>query len=157
MKKLTKKIIKNSTSKPKFIRLSLNLLRKKYLNGEKQIKYYYTDGANPNTVTKKHLKEYILTQNYYFIPSGNLIIFQTQLKDNETKEFKKTKIENFLGDNFDKKIVDYNGKSNNIFYTLEGKHILDNQPSFDSQMTICSKPAFILSDSCIGGQNWIKI
>ena len=77
MKKLTKKIIKNSprlSHKPKFIKLTIDVVRKKYLNGEKTIRYYYADGANPNKVTKKHLHENILTQNYYFIPSGNLII-----------------------------------------------------------------------------------
>jgi len=154
--KSLKKHTKKTTQKPKFIILSLDLLRKKYLNGEKKIKYYYADGGNPNKMSKPDLDKYVLSRDYYFIPNGNLIISETNWKDNKYN-LKKTKIENFLGDNFDKKKVDYLDKSNDIFYSLEGKHILDKSPSFDSQMIICSRPRFSLSDNCIGGPNWIKI
>ncbi len=156
LKKNNNKSLKKSTQKVKFIQLTLDLFRKKYLNGEQKIKYYYADGANPNKMSKQDLDKYVLSRDYYFIPNGNLIISERTLKDNKY-ELKKIKINNFLGDNFDKKIVDYTGKSNNIFYSLEGTHILDNQKPFDSQMIICSRPRLTLSDNCIGGPNWIKI
>ncbi len=68
---------KKSSHNSKFIKLTLDLLRKKYLNGETKIKYYYCDGANPNKMSKENLDKYILSRDYYFIPNGNLIINET--------------------------------------------------------------------------------
>jgi hypothetical protein len=141
--------------KSKFVKLTLDLLRTKYLNGEKKIKYYYGDGGDPNIMSQEYLDKYILPHTYYFIPNGNLVINEISWNRNDRK-IKKTKIENFLGSQFDKKIINYESKSSNIFYTLEGKHILDESKPFDSQIIICSRPAFALSDNCIGGPNWIK-
>jgi hypothetical protein len=139
---------KHTKSKDKFIPLTIEFVRKMYLENKNiPIKYYYGDGANPNHLSHKNLL-FMLQNKYEFTPNGNLIIQEYY----NSYKFKKTIIPDFLGNNFDIKLIDYSS-NNNIFYLLEGYHnFINNKKSW---VVICSRPKNTISDNCIGGPNWI--
>jgi hypothetical protein len=138
-------------TKQKFIKLDIELVRQAYLR-KSAIKYYYPNGNNPNNFSKKDL-EFVLTQDYHFIPNGDLFIEETNYKTGKSKI---KKIKDFLGKNFDMKIIDYKNNPD-IFYFLSGQHIIDKVFRPKSKVVICSKPLNIISDNCVGGQNWILV
>lgn len=153
-KQLNNKNTKNTKhKKTKFIKLTLkniikNFKKKNSIKKPLVIEYYYSDGGNPNKMSKDYLETY----KYLFIPNGNLI---KRIYKNE--KYEETIIENYLN-NADNKKLPYDIEDDKkIYYFLDGKHKLyPNLDYFKSRMQICHKPRHVLSDTCIGGQNWIK-
>jgi hypothetical protein len=139
---------KRVSAKPKYVELTLDILREKFQSGEKVIEYCYANGDDPNKMTKKELEK----RKYYFIPNGTLLI--RKMDKTMTKKTNK-RVEHFLDKN-NNHMIDYSKKKGIIFYFLEGHHkFYENEGFFPSLVQICQ--GNIISDNCIGGENWIRI
>jgi hypothetical protein len=138
---------KRVSTKPKYVELTLDILRDRFQSGEKVIEYCYANGDDPNKMTKKELEK----RKYYFIPNGTLLI--RKMDKTMTKKTNK-RVEHFLDRN-NNHMIDYSKKKGIIFYFLEGHHkFYENEGFFPSLVQICQ--GNIISDNCIGGENWIR-
>jgi hypothetical protein len=129
-------------------RLSVSIIRNEFWDKRnkksKTIHYYWFNGyLNPS----KHKSVDI--NKYKFIPNGNLKemkmingklvlikIYNDWLSTSKSGPYKRDE------------------KRDDIFYFLEGKIYLENT-IYKGGMQICQRPLNKLSDSCIGGSNWV--
>ena len=110
----------------------------------KIIHYYWFNGhSNPSKYKSVDIHK------YKFIPNGNL---KEMKMINGRLELIKI-YDNWLSTS---KSGPYNRdeKRDDIFYFLEGKMYFENT-IYKGGMQICQSPLNKLSDSCIGGSNWV--
>ena len=134
-------------------RLSVHIVKTEFWDKEtkmsKPIKYLWFNGQDPRkdkTIdwSKKNRKLF----NFRFIPNGDLIeMVQDDQGLHKTKIFKDWLSSNATGP--------YK-RCSDIFYFLGGTTYFGNDHPYTEGMQICQRPLNKLSDSCVGGSNWIE-
>lgn len=130
----------------KFRKLSVNIVRNEFWNKKtkksKIINYYWFNGfINPSKLNRNIHK-------YTFIPNGDLKEMKMINGKLQTIKIHKDWLSTSKSGPYKR------DDKNNVFYFLEGK-IFFEKTVYTGGMQICKNPLNKLSDSCIGGSNWI--
>jgi hypothetical protein len=133
-------------------RLSVSIIRTEFWDKEKQkykpIHYYWFNGhVNPSKYKSVDIHK------YKFIPNGDLKEMKMKNGILKLQKIHKKWLSTSKSGPYTRN-MNYN-EQNNIFYFLEGKMYFENTV-YKGGMQICQKPLNKLSDSCIGGSNWVS-
>tara|TARA_B100000963_G_C22611895_1_gene665289 strand:+ start:881 stop:1291 length:411 start_codon:yes stop_codon:yes gene_type:complete len=133
----------------KLRKLSVNIVRNEFWNKKtkksKIIHYYWFNGfINPSNRNKDIHK-------YTFIPNGDLKEMKMINGKLQTIKIHKDWLSTSNAGPYKR------DDNNDVFYFLEGKMFYKNLKNtvYTGGMQICRHPLNKLSDSCIGGSNWI--